>query len=137
MNCESFFFYTSKFFFKTWFALNEYVPVVEYINYIIEPCRKKIISGSQHDSEIFINQVYYRPVNNHHLTGEKHLVYGVIDKDNIKNVWKKIEEQRKHRPNVGDMVEVHYTVPVKLNNHHLHIPYYVSYVFPSNIHFPP
>ena len=53
---------------------------------------------------------------------------------NIKNIWK-LYENDYFKPNIGDMIEVNYSVPyIKLNKS---VPYKVIYTYPNDITFPP
>ena len=135
------FFQGSRLLLKGWYDLNYYIPIntlFDYnaITYSVKRC-KKLKGLPDHDSKIMINQVYFRTLSPLRNKTEKHLVYGVVN--DLKNIWKEIEEQHE-KPKVGDMIEVHYSVPIELLTpvkHITHITYYTSYMYPCNPVFPP
>jgi hypothetical protein len=128
--------------------LNYYTNFSSILTYIVSPVinlkknylRIKCIPYIQDNHKITTTLVYFRNLSP--LRKEIHskkLIYG-INENNIKNTWKIYEQETKHKPKIGDIIEVNYIVPYeKLNPqyHFTHTPYTVTYVYPSNIKFPP
>jgi len=136
------------------YNVNYYIPISSLISLLLTPltkCKRQInrVKYNLNDHEITISNVYFRkfsPLRKHkhehkneHKHEHKQLIYGVNER-NIKNAWKTYDQEFKDKPKIGDIIEVHYTVPYerKTPQYHLtHTPYVVSYIYPSNIHFPP
>jgi len=123
-----------------------YLSISKLLGYLLTPvskCKKKVIQikYNLNDHNITISNVYFRfssPLRKNKNVNKK-LLYWVNER-NIKDIWKMYEQEFQEKPKVGDSIEVHYNVPYERKNPHYnikHIPYIVSYVYPSNFIFPP
>ena len=132
--------------FKIIHNLNYYTQFTSILTYFISIFMNFKYPNKLHNlfiqnNKITISLVYFRNLSPlRKETNSKQIIYD-ISENNIKNTWK-IYESLNHKPKIGDMIEVHYSVPyenlksqtnIKFN----HKPYIVTYVYPSNIKFPP
>jgi len=128
------------------YNVDYYIPISSLISLLLTPltkCKRQInrVKYNFNDHKITISNVYFRQFSplRKHKREHKQLIYGV-NETNVKNAWKTYDQEFKDKPKIGDIIEVHYTVPYERKNpqyHLTHTPYVVSYVYPSNIQFPP
>ena len=146
MSLEYYFFKLSGGLLSLLYNVDSYLSISTLLGYLMIPfskCKKKVIQFryNLNDHDMTISTVYFRfssPLRKN-KNEHKQLVYGVNER-NIQDVWNIYEQKFKEKPKVGDSIEVHYTVPYERKNPHYHLthtPYIVSYVYPSNVHFPP
>ena len=124
--------------FKIIYNLNYYTHFTSILTYFVSPIihfnkTYHRISHIQDNHKITTTLIYFRNLSPlRKETHYKKLIY-CVNENNIKNTWKIYKQQTKHKPKIGDIIEVHYTVPYEK----LSPQYIVSYVYPSNIKFPP
>ena len=131
---------------KILYNINYYTNISGILSFIATPlikCKKKVYNIEMEiidNHNININHVYF--INKSPLRKEitkKQIIFGT-NTNNVYNSWKTYFQEFNDKPKIGDIIEIHYTVPYKKINpkpHFTHTPYIVSYVYPSNIHFPP
>jgi hypothetical protein len=127
---------------KLMYNFNYYTNFTSILTFFVSPIinLKNTYLTIRDNHKITTTVVYFRNLSPlRKETHSKKLIYGV-NEHNIKNAWKIYEQETKHKPKIGDIIEVHYTVPYeKLNSeyHITHMSYIVSYIYSSNIIFPP
>lgn len=129
------------------YNVDYYIPISSLFRLLLLPIssckrRSRRIKYNLDDHRITISNIYYRyfsPLRKNKPKHERQLIYGVNEL-NIQNAWKTYEQEFKEKPKIGDVIEVHYTVPYERKTphyHQTHTPYIATYVYPCNITFPP
>lgn len=127
-------------------SINYYIPISKIFNTLFIPvtnCKKKIreIKYNLNDNKITTNEIYYRyfsPLRKNKLKHEKQILNN-INEENICNTWDIYEKEFNEKPKIGDVLEIHYSVPydTKINSNKEYKSYIVTYTYPCNIIFPP
>ena len=79
-------------------------------------CKKKSNHSPIDNHTISITQVYFKNISPLRKKPEsKQLIFGT-DEQNVENSWKIYKQEFKETPKIGDIIEVHYTVPYEKDN---------------------
>ena len=151
MSFDEYMFKASGQIMRMFHGFDNYIPIFSLLQNIlnnvtyplVDRC-KKIKDTPVNNHHIPVTQVYFKNTSSLRKTSmaSTQLIFG-IGEHNVENSWKMYEQEFKEKPKVGDIIEVHYTVPYEKENphtkttHFTHTPFVVSYIYPSNIHFPP
>ena len=147
MSMTYYIFKVSTCFFKFIYNLDYYTNFTSNFNNFIYPIINfkrinKYILHNNDNNKIKTTFIYFRNLSPlRKETQSKQQIYN-INENNINNSWEIYEKETKNKPKIGDFIEVHYSVPYeKLNKsndkHIIHKEYTISYIYPSNIQFPP
>lgn len=123
------------------YTVNDYIPITSFFTFItspIENCKKSRVNKEKHDN-IHITNVLYNHLSPLKKDKKDNVTMKNINTLNIKHSWKIYEQEHNEKPKIGDILEVHYTVPYQEKNTdtYNHKSFVVPYVYPSNIVFPP
>jgi len=135
MSFEYYLFIVSNKIFKIAYFVDSYIPFIFFFKKIYNYFQKKKekVDEENSNNNIEIKNIYYIYESNYK---NKNLIMGL--NDNINLFWDTYEKEFKHKPNKNDAIEVHYTIPHKVNdNKYIHKPFIISYSYPSVINFPP
>jgi hypothetical protein len=111
------------------YDINNYTKFTTILYYLASPfikCNKYL--KNINDSKITITSVFF--INQSPLRKET-IFKQAVNIKHINHSWKEL------KPKIGDFLEVHYSVPYKKLDQVFHKSFIVSYIYPSNIHFPP